>query len=114
MDFLLRLIISSLAILVTALVMPGVQVESMWTAILVALVLSVLNAIVKPVLVILTIPITVVTLGIFLLVINAIIILLADKIVPGFQVNSFWSAFFFSIVLSLVTAVLERLAKKKE
>lgn len=114
MDFLLRLIISSLAILVTALVMPGVQVESMWTAILVALVLSVLNAIVKPVLVILTIPITVVTLGIFLLVINAIIILLADKIVPGFQVNSFWSAFFFSIVLSLVTAVLERLAKKEE
>jgi len=112
MDFLLRLIISALAVLVTSFLLPGVEIEGGLTALLVAAVLSLLNAVVKPILVFLTIPITLVTLGIFLLFINAFIILLADRIVPGFHVSSFWTAFLFSIVLSAVMAILEGLARK--
>lgn len=114
MRFLLRLVVTSLSVLVASFLIPGVAVKNGFTAILVAVVLSLLNAVVKPILVLLTIPITVFTFGIFLLFINAFIILLADRIVPGFHVESFWTAFLFSIVLSLVTAILERLAQDKE
>jgi putative membrane protein len=101
-----RLIVSTLAIVITAYIMPGVHVDDALTALWVALVLSVLNAVVKPVLIFLTLPVTLVTLGLFLLVINALMILLAGNIIPGFQVNGFWPAFFFSMVLTFVNAVL--------
>ena len=114
MDFLARLIISTLAVMVTSFLLPGVTIDSAVTAVLVAFVLSLLNAVIKPLLVLLTIPITIFTLGIFLLVINALIIQMAGWIVTGFKVNGFWTAFFFSIVLSLITAVVERLAKNKD
>ena len=114
MDFLARLIISTLAVMVTSFLLPGVNIDSATTAVLVAFVLSLLNAVIKPLLVLLTIPITIFTLGIFLLVINALIIQLAGWIVPGFEVKGFWTAFFFSIVLSLITSVVERLAKNKD
>jgi putative membrane protein len=113
MEFLLRLIISALAVLMTAFLLPGVELKSGWTALVVATVLSVLNAIIKPVLVFLTIPITLVTFGVFLLFINAFIIMLVDRIVPGFSVHSFWTAFLFSIILSLTMSLLERLAKRQ-
>lgn len=87
--------------------------ESAVTGVLVAIVLSVLNSILKPVLVILTIPITIFTLGLFLLIINAAMILLASEIVPGFSVNGFWTAFFFSIILSLVTSIFNMLVKEE-
>ncbi|MFM2135274.1 MAG: hypothetical protein RL021_674 [Bacteroidota bacterium] len=114
MQFLIRLVVTSLAVLVASFLLPGVEVKNGLTAILVAVVLSLLNAVVKPILVILTIPITLFSFGIFLLFINAFIILMADRIVPGFHVESFWTAFLFSIVLSLVTAILERLAHSQE
>jgi putative membrane protein len=76
------------------------------SAILVALVLSFLNQIVKPILTILTIPITIFTLGFFLLVINAGIIILADKLVSDFKVDGFWYALLFSLILSLITSIL--------
>jgi putative membrane protein len=114
MDFLARLIISTLAVMVTSFLLPGVNIDSAITAVLVAFVLSLLNAVIKPLLILLTIPITIFTLGIFLLVINALIIQLAGWIVPGFEVNGFWTAFFFSIVLSLITTVVEGLAKNKD
>lgn len=114
MRFLLRLVVTSLAVLVGSFLLPGVEVKNGLTAILVAVVLSLLNAVVKPILVLLTIPITIVTFGIFLLFINAFMILLADRIVPGFHVESFWTAFLFSIVLSLLSAILERLARDNE
>jgi putative membrane protein len=113
MNFLTRLIVSSLAVLVTAYILPGVEVTSVFTAIMVAAVLSLLNAIVKPILVILTIPITVLTLGLFLLVINAAMILLAGDIVSGFRVDGFWTALFFSIILSVVNSVFHGLARDK-
>ncbi len=106
-DFLLRLILSGVAVLIVASILPGVNVDGFLMAIVVAGLLAVLNAIVKPVLIILTIPITVVTLGLFLLVINTIIILIAAALIPGFTVDGFWWALFFSLLLSLVNSVFE-------
>jgi len=114
MKFITQLIVSAFAVIVTSYLLPGVHLEGALTAIIVAAVLAFMNAIVKPVLIFLTIPITLVTFGIFLLVINAIIILITSRLVPGFIVDGFWSALLFSLVLSLVNSVFERLARKDE
>ncbi len=111
MKLLAQLIISALAVVIASFLFDGVKVESVFTAIIVAAVLAVLNALIKPILVILTIPITIVTLGLFLLVINAAMVLLAGKIVPGFYVDGFWTAFFFSIILTLINSVFNALGK---
>ena len=113
MNFLANLIVSALAVVVTSLILPGVHIDSVITGVIVAAVLSLLNSLVKPVLIILTIPITLVTLGLFLLVINAGIILLTSHIVPGFKVEGFWTALFFSIILSLVTSIFNSLGGKQ-
>ena len=112
MKFIAQIIISALAVIIVSMVLPGVTVDNALTAVIVAAVLAFLNSIVKPVLVILTIPITIFTLGIFLLVINALLILLADKIVDGFHVSGFWVALLFSLLLSLVSSVFNALAGK--
>lgn len=114
MNFLAQLIVSALAVIITAYVLPGVNINSVITGIIVAAVLSLLNTLVKPILIVLTIPITIFTLGLFLLVINACIILLTSRIVTGFEVDGFWPALFFSIILSLVTSIFNGLARKKE
>jgi putative membrane protein len=106
-NFLLSLVLSAIAVLIVAAILPGVSVEPFIVSVIVAAILAILNAVVKPVLVFLTIPITVVTLGLFLLVINTIIILLTDWLVPGFEVDGFWWAMLFSLLLSLVNAILE-------
>ena len=106
MNFILRLLLSALAVLLLANILPGVRVDSYGIAVLVAVVLSLLNLIVKPLLIILTLPVTLITLGLFLLVINAVIILLASKLVTGFSVDGFWTALLFSLLLSLLQAVL--------
>lgn len=111
-DFILHLLVSSLAIFLTAYILPGVNVGAYSIAILVALVLAVLNAIVKPLLIILTIPITIFTFGLFLLAINAGIILIADWLVDGFHVDSFWWALLFSIVVSFIMSVFQKLGSK--
>ncbi len=126
MNFLLKLMISAIAVMITAYFLDGVtmgnnqfittgspQVNKLITALLVAIVLAFLNSIVKPVLTLLSLPITFFTLGLFLLVINAIIILFADKLVDGFKVDGFWTALWFSLVLSLVSSFLD-LTKGKE
>ncbi|MCW3101608.1 MAG: putative rane protein [Bacteroidetes bacterium] len=116
MKFLIQLVISTLAVLISSYILPGVSIEnnSFLTALVVAAVLSFLNAVIKPIMIILTIPITVVTLGLFLLVINALMILLAAKIVDGFHVDGFWYALLFSLILSLITSVLEGVKKRDE
>lgn len=106
MGIIVRLLISALAVFAGAYILPGVHVRNFTTAIIVAIILALLNAFLKPVLVILTIPVTIVTLGLFLLVINAVIILLCAKLVDGFRVDGFWYAMLFSVVLSLINAVL--------
>jgi putative membrane protein len=89
--------------------MTGVDVDSFTTSLIVAIVLGLLNLIVKPILILFTIPVTILTLGLFLLVINAIIILLCDNLVDGFSVNSFWTALFFSVVLTISESIVFKL-----
>jgi len=105
MNFLLRLLVTAVLVLLIARFLPGVVVDSFATSVIVAVVLGLLNLFIKPILVILTLPVTVITLGLFLLVINAIIILLCTNIVDGFKVDSFWTALFFSIILSILQSI---------
>lgn len=111
MKFLGKLLVNTLAIILAAYVLPGIDVPDPWRAFLVAVLLAVLNVTLKPLLIILTIPITILTLGLFLLAINAIIILVAGELIPGFKVDSFWWALLFSIVMSLINSVLEYFIK---
>lgn len=111
MNFFLKMILSSIAVIIVSYLLPGVYVENFFVALVLAIVLAILNGLVKPILIIFTIPLTVVTLGLFLLVINALIILIADSIVPGFQVDGFWWAFIFSILLSVTNSFLNDLSK---
>lgn len=108
MNFIVQILVSAFAVMVVQWMLPGVSVDGFMTGIFVALALAFFNAIVKPILVFLTLPATVVTLGLFLLVINAVIILLADWLVDGFYVNGFWWALLFSIILSMTTSVFNR------
>lgn len=105
MKLLLRLLATAALVLLIANFLPGVHVISFTTAVIVAVVLGLLNLFVKPILVILTLPVTFFTLGLFLLVINAIIILLCTKIVGGFNVDTFWTALWFSIILSILQSI---------
>ncbi|WP_299551797.1 phage holin family protein [Seonamhaeicola sp.] len=114
MKLLIKLLLNALAVFVIAHVLNGVHVDGYLTALVVAVVLSVLNLFVKPVLVIFTLPITIVTLGLFLLVINALIILLADKLIDGFSVSSIWTAILFSILLSVLQSILHSLLKEEK
>jgi putative membrane protein len=114
MNLIIRFLLNGLAVVLTAYLLPGVSVEDYWTALIVALVLSIANVIVKPILIILTIPITVVTLGLFLLVINAMIILMVDYLVDGFFVDGFWWALLFSLILSLFNSMFGDIAKDKK
>jgi putative membrane protein len=98
--------------MVVSYLLPGVHVTNFFTAFILAIVLAFLNYIVKPILVIFTIPLTVLTLGLFLLVINAIIILLASGLVSGFEVDGFWWAILFSLLLSLTNSFLFNISKK--
>lgn len=127
MNFLLKLLISAIAVMITAWFLDGVTIGNnqfittdspglnrLITSLLVAIVLAFLNSIVKPVLTLLSLPITFFTLGLFLLAINAFIILFADKLVDGFKVDGFWTALWFSLVLSLVSSVLDLVKGKKD
>lgn len=107
-EILISWIVTALAILASAYLLPGVHVTSFVTALVVAVVLGIINAFIKPILLILTLPITILTLGLFAFVINAVVILLAANLVPGFTVDGFWWALIFSIVLSVINSFLNR------
>lgn len=113
MNWIVRFLLSGVAVVLTAYLLPGVDVQDYWTALIVALVLSLVNIFVKPFLILLTIPLTFVTLGLFLLVINALMILLTDYFVDGFLVDGFWWALLFSLILSLFNSLFADLAKEK-
>jgi putative membrane protein len=106
-DFIVKTLIIAAAVVLASYFLPGVVVDRFRTALWVALVISVLNYFVKPILVILTLPITILTFGLFLFIINAIIILIAGKLVTGFHVSSIWWALLFSLLLSIFTYLLE-------
>ncbi len=112
MKIIFRLLITTILVLIISKYMDGVAVEKIKSSIIVAVILGVLNAIVKPILIFLTFPITVVTLGLFLLVINAIIIMICDHFVTGFKVDGFLIALFFSIILSISQSIMFKLTNE--
>jgi putative membrane protein len=113
MKTILKFILTALAVLVIAHFLKGVSVEDYTDALWVAFALGLLKVFVRPLLILFTLPVTVLTLGFFLLVINAIIILLADYFVSGFHVNGFWTAFLFSIILSITQSILFSFVKNE-
>ena len=116
MKFIMRIIVTSIVAFGISYLLDGngVHLNNFWSAIVLAFVLAILNAIVKPLLIILTLPITIVTLGLFLFVINALIILFADKLIKGFTVDGFWWALLFSLLLSIVTSLLYKEDKREK
>jgi putative membrane protein len=113
-SLLLRWLLSALALLAVAYVYPGVKVESFFAAAVAALALGLVNALVRPILVILTLPVTIVTLGLFLFVINALLFWLVAEIVKGFSVQGFFAAFIGSILYSLITILVSWLIGGKK
>lgn len=109
MVLLLLWILNAVALLVVAYILPGITVASFGSALIAALVLGLLNAVVKPLLILLTLPLTVVTLGLFLLVINALVFWLAGSVLRGFQVDGFWWAVIGAIIYSIVSTALSGL-----
>jgi putative membrane protein len=114
MKTIIKIFFTTVFLLLLSYLLPGVSVAGWEVALLVALVLGLLNIFVKPILILFTLPATIFTLGLFLLVINAIIIMLCDALVPGFDVSSFWSALLFSIVLSLCQSLVSGMSEKEK
>lgn len=106
MKILIRLLVTAILVMIIAHFMPGVNVASFTTSVIVAIVLALLNIFIKPLIVLLTLPVTLITFGLFLLVINALIILLCTEIVGGFEVQSFWTALIFSVILSVLQSIM--------
>jgi len=112
MKLITKLLLTAFAVIILAKILPGVSLDGYTTAIIVAAVIAILNVFVKPLLIIFTLPITILTLGLFLLIINAIIILLADSLIDGFGVSSIWTAILFSLLLSFLQSILHSLLKE--
>lgn len=110
MNLLGHWLITTVAIIITAYLLPGVSVTGLVPALLAAMVLAIINVLLKPLLLVLTLPINILTLGLFTFVINALLVELTSAIVPGFYVASFWWALLFSLILSLVSGFLHSLA----
>jgi putative membrane protein len=114
MNGLIRLLLQGVAIFAASYLIPGIFLTNFWYALLVALILSVVNVTVKPILQILSFPITILTLGFFVLVINALMVMLVDYLIPDFSVKGFWTAMLFSIVNSIIFWVLDAIISDKK
>lgn len=97
------LLFSSLSVLIICYIVPGASVDSIWVAVIVAIVLSIINTFVKPILVLITLPISILTLGFFYLILNIFLLFLVDWLVPGFRLDSMWAAIMFSVVISITS-----------
>lgn len=112
MKLLISWLITSMSVFITSQLLPGVRIDSFGTAFIVALVLGIINAVVRPILFILTLPITILTMGLFALFLNVLMILAADYFVAGFSIDNFWWALIFGIVLSIINSVLNSFIKE--
>ena len=108
-NFIIRLLVNAVALVIVAYFLPGVHVAGWTAAIIAAFVLGIVNAVLRPILLLLTLPVVILTLGLFTFVINAITFWLVAHVVPGFTVDSFWSALLGGLVLSIVSYVLSSL-----
>lgn len=113
MYLLFKWLLSATSILLAGYFISGVKVAGLWSALVLAFVLGLLNIFIKPLITLLTLPINILTLGLFTLVINALIIMLASSIVKGFEVGGFWNAFLFGLLLTVIQAVFELVLLKK-
>lgn len=111
MKLLVPLLINVLTLMIVATIVPGFTISDWWTAIVAAVIFGAINTFLKPVLLFLTLPLTVVTLGLFALVINVVLLKLTASLVPGFAIESWGTAFLASLLISLVSAFLGRLAR---
>lgn len=102
----LKLLVNAIAVFLAAYLLRGVEIKNFWSAILTAVVLAIVNAVIRPLMIILTIPVTIITFGLFILVINALMLMLVDAILPGLKIKNFWWALIFGIVLSVINAIL--------
>lgn len=110
MNFLIKLVLTAISAMIAAYLLPGVEVDRFTSALILAAILALLNVTLKPILIVITIPITVVTLGVFLLVINTLIILIAESVIGGFEIANFWWALGFSLLLSMLTSIFNGMA----
>jgi len=112
MNFLIRVLVVAAVSFGLAHLLGGVHVTDFWTAFVFAIVLALLNMFIRPILILVTLPVTFITLGLFLFVVNTLIIMLASKFVDGFSIDNFWWALLFSIILSIITSAIDK--KEKE
>ncbi|MFH1412674.1 MAG: phage holin family protein [bacterium] len=110
--WIIKWVVNSLAVMLAALIIPGVEVIGFWTALWLVVFLGLINIVIRPFLILLTLPINLLTFGLFTFVINAVLILFASSILKGFFVQGFWAAVLFSIVLSIFTYALNSLFQK--
>lgn len=108
MDLIIRLVINAFVVFVAAYILPGVNVDNFLTALIVAVVMGALNLFIRPIIILLTLPITIITLGLFLFIINAVLVLIIDYFIPGFNVDNFLSALLFSLIVSLLGSFLNK------
>ena len=108
MRFLIRIVVIAAVAYGLSHVLTGIHIDTFWTAVVFAAVLAILNIFIRPLLILFTLPVTILTLGLFLFVINAIVVLLASKFVHGITIASFGWALLFSLILSLVGSVLDK------
>lgn len=114
MNFIIRILVIAGVSYGLAYVLKGVNIDTFWTALVFAVVLAALNFFVKPLLILLTLPVTILTLGLFLFIINAIVVLLASRFVDGITMANFWWALIFSLLLSIIMAILDKELKRKK
>ncbi|WP_026712041.1 phage holin family protein [Flavobacterium filum] len=114
MNLVIRILVTAGLVMLIAHLLPGVKVDSFIQSVYVAIILGLLNVFIKPIIILFTLPVTILTLGLFLLVINALLVLLCSNIVGGFYVESFWTAMFFSIILSISQSLVYKLTGKEE
>jgi putative membrane protein len=113
MRFIVAFIINTVAVLVTSYILPGIHLRSFWTALWVAIVLGIVNAILRPIIFILTLPINILTLGLFSFIIMGLLVYLVSAVVPGFKVDNFWWAILFAVIVAIINWLLWKIAPKK-
>ena len=114
MNFIIKIVVIAAVSFILAKVLNGIHVDDFWTAIVFAIVLAILNVFAKPLLIILTLPLTLITLGLFLFVINTIIVLLASNFVDGFSIDNFWWGLLFSILLTTIMSFVDKESAKEQ
>ena len=112
MNFLIRVLVVAAVSFGLSRLLTGVHITDFWTAVVFAIVLALLNMFIRPLLILFTLPVTIITMGLFLFVINALVVLFASKFVDGFTIDNFWWALLFSIILSIITSAIDK--KEKE